>query len=218
MLTREENELLTRVGAGTPMGTLMRGYWIPAVFSQQIAAPDSPPVRVRLLGEDLVAFRDSQMQPARMFAVPPETPAANVAVLRKAFTATMNDPAFTKEAVKRKTDIKWSTGEATQKMVEELYASDPKAVATVKAALAAKASKRKLTYATATLKSVELKRKGRRVYYMEDGRKFYVGISGKKTKLTIGGKKAKASKLKVGMSCKVNFAGPFSNAKSVACD
>ncbi len=60
MLTREENELLTRVGAGTPMGTLMRGYWIPAVFSQQIAAPDSPPVRVRLLGEDLVAFRDSQ--------------------------------------------------------------------------------------------------------------------------------------------------------------
>ena len=60
MLTREENELLTRVGAGTPMGTLMRRYWVPAVFSQQIAAPDSPPVRVRLLGEDLVAFRDSQ--------------------------------------------------------------------------------------------------------------------------------------------------------------
>jgi tripartite-type tricarboxylate transporter receptor subunit TctC len=163
-------------------------------------------------------FLFSQMQPARTFAVPPETPSANVAVLRKAFTATMNDPAFTKDAVKRKTDIKWSTGEATQKMVEELYASDPKAVATVKAALTAKASKRKLTYATATMKIVGLKRKGRRVYYMEDGRKFYVGISGKKTRLTIGGKKAKASKLKVGMSCKVNFAGPYSNAKSVACD
>ncbi len=60
MLTREENELLTRVGAGTPMGTLMRRYWVPAVFSHQIAEPDSPPVRVRLLGEDLVAFRDTQ--------------------------------------------------------------------------------------------------------------------------------------------------------------
>jgi nitrite reductase/ring-hydroxylating ferredoxin subunit len=59
MLSREENELLTRVGAGTPMGDLMRRYWIPAVFSHQIAEPDSPPVRVRLLGEDLVAFRDT---------------------------------------------------------------------------------------------------------------------------------------------------------------
>ena len=60
MLTREENERLTRVGAGTPMGTLMRRYWIPAAFSHQIEKPDSPPVRARLLGEDLVAFRDSE--------------------------------------------------------------------------------------------------------------------------------------------------------------
>lgn len=163
-------------------------------------------------------FLFSQMQPARMFAVPPETPAANVAVLRAAFTATMKDPAFAKESVKRKTDIKWSTGEVTQKLVQDLYASDPQAVATVRAALMAKASKRKLKYATSSLKIVQLKRKGRRVYYMEDGRKFYVGISGKKTKLTIAGKKAKASGLKVGMMCKVNFAGPYTNAKSVACD
>lgn len=60
MLSREENELLTRVGPGTPMGKLMRQYWIPALLSQEIPAPDCPPVRVRLLGEDLVAFRDSQ--------------------------------------------------------------------------------------------------------------------------------------------------------------
>ena len=57
MLSRQENELLTRVGAGTPMGELMRRYWIPAGFSDQIATPDSPPARVRLLGEDLVLFR-----------------------------------------------------------------------------------------------------------------------------------------------------------------
>ncbi len=60
MLAREENDLLTRVSAGTPMGELMRRYWIPAAFAQQIPQPDCPPIRVRLLGEDLVLFRDTQ--------------------------------------------------------------------------------------------------------------------------------------------------------------
>ena len=59
MLSREDNELLTRVGSDTPMGRLIRRYWIPVVFSHRIAAPDGPPVRVRLLGENLVAFRDT---------------------------------------------------------------------------------------------------------------------------------------------------------------
>jgi phenylpropionate dioxygenase-like ring-hydroxylating dioxygenase large terminal subunit len=59
MLSREENEIVTRVGPGTPMGKTMRMYWIPALLSQEIAEPDSAPVRVRLLGEDLVAFRDT---------------------------------------------------------------------------------------------------------------------------------------------------------------
>jgi len=60
MLTREENELVTRVGPETPMGQVMRRYWIPALRANQLPMPDCPPVRVRLLGEDLVAFRDSQ--------------------------------------------------------------------------------------------------------------------------------------------------------------
>jgi phthalate 4,5-dioxygenase len=60
VLPRDENELLTRVGPGTAMGALMRRYWIPAAFSHQIAKPDSPPIRVRLLGENLVLFRDTQ--------------------------------------------------------------------------------------------------------------------------------------------------------------
>ncbi len=60
MLSQKENEMLTRVGPGTPMGELMRRYWIPAAFSHQIAAPDCPPVRVRLMGENLVLFRDTQ--------------------------------------------------------------------------------------------------------------------------------------------------------------
>ena len=60
MLLREDNEHLTRVGPGSPMGELMRRYWIPALLSEEIPEPDCPPVQVRLLGEDLVAFRDTK--------------------------------------------------------------------------------------------------------------------------------------------------------------
>jgi phthalate 4,5-dioxygenase len=59
MLSRQENELITRVGPGTPLGQLMRRYWLPALLSDEVLRPDGSPVRVRLLGEDLVAFRDS---------------------------------------------------------------------------------------------------------------------------------------------------------------
>jgi len=59
MLSHAENELLTRVGPGTAMGAMMRCYWLPALLSEEIPVPDCPPVRVRLLGEDLIAFRDS---------------------------------------------------------------------------------------------------------------------------------------------------------------
>jgi phenylpropionate dioxygenase-like ring-hydroxylating dioxygenase large terminal subunit len=62
MLSREDNELLTRVGPDTAMGATMRRYWIPAVLSREVAEPDGAPVRVRLLGEDLLAFRDSAGQ------------------------------------------------------------------------------------------------------------------------------------------------------------
>ena len=57
MLSREDNELLCRVGPGTPMGELMREYWVPAVLSSELPDKDGAPVRIRLLGEDLIAFR-----------------------------------------------------------------------------------------------------------------------------------------------------------------
>jgi phthalate 4,5-dioxygenase len=60
MLSSEENELLTRVDPGTAMGNLFRRYWIPALLAEEIPEPDGAPVRVRLLGEDLVAFRDTR--------------------------------------------------------------------------------------------------------------------------------------------------------------
>jgi nitrite reductase/ring-hydroxylating ferredoxin subunit len=60
MLSRDENERVTRVGRGTPMGETMRRYWLPALLTWELPEPDCPPVRVKLLGEELVAFRDSQ--------------------------------------------------------------------------------------------------------------------------------------------------------------
>lgn len=59
-LTREQQEKLVRVGPGTPMGDLMRRYWIPVLLDWEVPAPDCPPVRVRVLGEDLIAFRDTR--------------------------------------------------------------------------------------------------------------------------------------------------------------
>ena len=59
MLTAEENDLLCRVEAGAPMGQLMRRHWIPACLSEEVTEPDGAPVRTRLLGEDLVVFRDT---------------------------------------------------------------------------------------------------------------------------------------------------------------
>ncbi len=59
MLTAEANELLTRTGPGTPMGEAMRRYWMPALLSSEVPEPDSPPARITLLSEKLVAFRDT---------------------------------------------------------------------------------------------------------------------------------------------------------------
>jgi phthalate 4,5-dioxygenase oxygenase subunit len=59
MTRREQNELLTRTGPGTAMGDLFRRYWIPALMSSELPQPDCPPVRVQLLSERMIAFRDS---------------------------------------------------------------------------------------------------------------------------------------------------------------
>src|SRR5438270_10801489 len=62
MLSAADNELVCRTDAGTPMGKLFRRFWIPALLASELPEPDCPPVRVRLMGEDLVAFRDSNGQ------------------------------------------------------------------------------------------------------------------------------------------------------------
>ena len=60
MLSAEDNELMCRVGAETPMGKALRRYWVPALLAREVDEPDGDPVRIEILGEKLVAFRDSE--------------------------------------------------------------------------------------------------------------------------------------------------------------
>src|SRR5512145_771795 len=62
MLSQEDNELLTRTGPGTPGGDLLRRYWQPVALSEELPS-GGPPKEVRLLGEDLVLFRDDRARP-----------------------------------------------------------------------------------------------------------------------------------------------------------
>jgi phenylpropionate dioxygenase-like ring-hydroxylating dioxygenase large terminal subunit len=59
MLRQQQNEFVTQTGPGTAMGNLFRRYWLPALLAEELPTNDCPPVRVKLLSERLVAFRDS---------------------------------------------------------------------------------------------------------------------------------------------------------------
>lgn len=60
MLSKEDNQLLTHTGAETPMGQLMRRFWMPVLLAAELPEPDCPPKKIRILGEDLLAFRDTR--------------------------------------------------------------------------------------------------------------------------------------------------------------
>ncbi len=59
MMKVEDNELLVRVGPGTAMGNVFRRFWLPVMLTSEVSERDGPPVKLRVLCEDLVAFRDS---------------------------------------------------------------------------------------------------------------------------------------------------------------
>ena len=59
MLKKEQNDLVTQTGPGTAMGNLFRRYWLPVLLSEQLPIPDGEPVRVTILSEKLIAFRDT---------------------------------------------------------------------------------------------------------------------------------------------------------------
>src|SRR5213593_2159293 len=63
-MNKEMAETLVRTGPGTPMGNLMRRYWVPILLASEVAEPDGPPVRAHILGEKLIAFRNSDGVPS----------------------------------------------------------------------------------------------------------------------------------------------------------
>jgi len=89
MLSRDDNEMLVRVGPGTGMGEFFRLFWIPFLLSKDLVA-DGRPKRVRLLGEDLVAFRASDNTIGLLDSVPSmSTPL----MLSSSSLPILNDPA-----------------------------------------------------------------------------------------------------------------------------
>src|SRR5262245_65130471 len=71
MLSREDNEFLTRSGPDTPMGALLRRFWMPALLSEELPERDGPPRKIKIMGEDLLAFRASN---GRVGIVEPHCP------------------------------------------------------------------------------------------------------------------------------------------------
>ncbi len=72
MLSKADNEFLTRSGKDTPMGELLRRFWMPALLSAELPERDGPQKKIKVLGEDLLAFRDSN---GRVGIVEPHCPA-----------------------------------------------------------------------------------------------------------------------------------------------
>ncbi len=71
MLSKADNEFLTQSGKGTPMGDLLRRFWMPALLCEELPERDGPPKKIRILGEDLLAFRDTD---GRVGIVEPHCP------------------------------------------------------------------------------------------------------------------------------------------------
>jgi phthalate 4,5-dioxygenase oxygenase subunit len=60
MLSAEDNRQLTQSDAGTPMGELLRRFWLPVLLSEELPEPDGPPKKITVMGEALLAFRDTR--------------------------------------------------------------------------------------------------------------------------------------------------------------
>ena len=71
MLSAADNAFLTQSSRGTPMGDLLRRFWMPALLSQELPEPDGPPKKIKILGEELIAFRSTD---GRVGIVEPHCP------------------------------------------------------------------------------------------------------------------------------------------------
>jgi tripartite-type tricarboxylate transporter receptor subunit TctC len=230
MLAMERGEIHGECGSYTSILKFQRAKQIKSgklrvlVLASNKADPDFAHVPNMLDQTDdpekrkIMAFMFGPLEIARMFAAPPGTPKDRVKILRAGFDAAVKDPAFLADAKRGKLNLDPSSAAEVEKVVARLYSATPGMIKRIKKALAGKVAKRKLVYYTHTTKITKTKRKGARIYFKDrDGRKAQASVSGKRTKITVNGKKAKKSKIKKGMTCTLNFAGPYSRAKTIDC-
>jgi len=156
----------------------------------------------------------------RPFFGPPGIPEDRAGVLRTAFIATMKDPAFLKEAKNLDVAIDPLDGKEVAALVKRIYGMPKQVVEDVRTILASRRglSERKANYYDVKAKILEVKRKGRRISFMEKGKKVQASVGGSATKITIAGKKAKRSKLKAGLECTITYEGHRTQAKAIACN
>jgi len=156
----------------------------------------------------------------RPFFAPPGVPKARVAALRKAFDATMKDPAFIADIEKQKLEMNPLGGDEMQAHIAEVYQT-PKHIV----ARAVDATKSKVALAKAKVEMLDHKgtiaeiiKGGRTLVFTLDGKKVKTKVSGSRTAITVGGKKAKRKAIRVGMSCRFVYSGAGEESKSIDCD
>jgi tripartite-type tricarboxylate transporter receptor subunit TctC len=157
----------------------------------------------------------------RAFMAPQGVPAGIVGTYRKVLTKIVNDRDFLAEAKRRKLTISPTSGEDIRKFVKRIHATPKATIERMYAEmkLAEKSfTKRKTNYYTVQAKLVKIKRKGRRIQFMDKGKSVQASVSGRSTKITIAGRKARSKKLKVGMACAITYEGHKSVAKTIKCN
>lgn len=153
---------------------------------------------------------------SRPFAAPPGIPAERKAALRTAFTATMNDAAFLKDAKKSRMPISSMTGAELDKALK-IYLNFPKKI--VLRARQALEIGRVVKVKLKKLKATITKLSRRKVQVKDGaGKKHTFKIHGRRSKVKIGGKKSKTKSLKVGMSCTFRYFGEKDLAKRISCE
>jgi len=158
----------------------------------------------------------------RPFVAPPGVPAARVRALRAAFNATVKDPEFLAETGKQDLEVNPVTGERIAKLLDEIYASSPRAIALAKEAVTSEAKtqitkKKQDLVETVSTTIAKIENGGRELQFKNKDKVHKVRISGSRTKLTVGGKNASRKDIKVGMACDISYQGDGSEAKNIAC-
>ena len=161
----------------------------------------------------------SRQTMGRPYLLPPGVATDRVAMMRKAFKATMDDPDFKAFTKRSKMEINYVSGEDVQTLIERVLATpkDIVAAAVDNTKHRGDIEQAKLNYEKAIGTIVDVKRGGRRLVVEVGSKKLKTSVSGSRTKLTVNGGKVKRKGIKIGMKCTLTWLGPGSESKNIDC-